>query len=524
MKVLVTEPVAEEGLDILRSHAQVDIKLKLTPGELISTIGEYEALVVRSQTQVSAEVIRAGKRLQVIGRAGVGVDNIDVDEATRQGIVVVNAPTGNTTSAAEHTIALMLALARHIPQANAVLKSGEWRRSDFIGTEVRNKTLGIIGLGKVGSEVARRAHGLDMKTIAHDPFISVDLAHKLQAELVPLKQLIKEADFITLHLPLTATTKRLIGTRELALAKPTARIINCSRGGLIDEEALVKAIKEKRVAGAAIDVFTTEPATKSIFFKEDNIIVTPHLGASTTEAQATAAKDVAKQIIDVFKGQPARYSVNAPLISTETLSILAPFIKAAFTAGKLVSQLAEGQMNAIQAKYDGEISNYDTNVLKATILEALLEGVSEERVNLVNANILAAQRGLTIVEQKKAACENYASLITVEVTTDSGVTTVAATVMRGETHIVQVNNHWIDIVPTGGYFLFSDHRDRPGLIGAVGKITGDADINISYMHLSRLKSRGQALMILALDEPLPEKQQQQILSLPDVYTAKLVKL
>jgi D-3-phosphoglycerate dehydrogenase len=479
---------------------------------------------VRSQTQVSAEVIQAGKKLQVIARAGVGIDNIDVEAATRRGIVVVNAPTGNTISAAEHTIALMLALARHIPQANAMLKSGIWQRSDFIGIEVRNKTLGIIGLGNVGSEVARRARGLEMKLIAYDPFISDDHARNLHVELVPLKQLLKEADFITLHIPLTASTKGLIGAKELALAKPTVRIINTARGGLIDEEALAKAVKENRVGGAAIDVFATEPVTKSILFEGNNIIVTPHLGASTTEAQATAARDVALQIIDIFKGQPARYAVNAPFIPAEVMSVLAPFMKLAATVGRLVSQLAEGQINAIQLKYEGEISNYDTNALKAAVLGGLLEGVSEERINLVNANVVAARRGLTVREQKAAICENYASLITAEVATSTGATTVAGTVMHRAPHIVRVDNYWLDIVPTGAYFLFSDHRDCPGLIGAVGKITGDADINISAMHLSRLKARGQALMILALDEPLPEEQQQQILSLPDVYTVKLVKL
>ncbi|GAI98738.1 unnamed protein product, partial [marine sediment metagenome] len=281
--------------------------------------GDYEALVVRSQTQVSAKVIEAGKKLQVIARAGAGIDNIDVQEATRRGIVVVNAPTGNTVAAAEHTIALMLSLARHIPQANAVLKSGVWRRGDFTGTEVRNKTLGIIGLGNVGSEVARRARGLEMKLIAHDPFISVDHAHNLQVELVSLERLFQESDFITLHIPLTASTKGLIGAKELALLKPTVRIINCARGGLIDEQALAKAVKERRVAGAAIDVFSTEPATESVLFEDNNIIVTPHLGASTTEAQTMVAKDVAEQIIDIFNGQSARYSVNAPFISTETL-------------------------------------------------------------------------------------------------------------------------------------------------------------------------------------------------------------
>ncbi len=524
MKVLIADAVDEKGVDILRSYAEVDIKTGLKPEELISIIGGYEALVVRSQTQVSAEVIKAGKKLQVIARAGVGIDNVNVEEATLRGVVVVNAPTGNTISAAEHSIALMLALARNIPQANAVLKSGVWRRNDFVGTEVRDKTLGIVGLGNVGSAVARRAQGLEMRILGYDPFVSIDQARNLQVEVVPLEQLLKESDFITLHIPLTESTKGLIGAKELSLVKPTVRIINTARGGLIDEEALVKAVKEKRVAGAAIDVFTTEPITSSILFEVDNIIVTPHLGASTTEAQAVVVKDVAEQIIDIFKGQPARYAVNAPFISAETLSVLAPFIKAADKAGKLVSQLAEGQMSSIQIKYDGEISNCDTNMLKASILGGLLGGISEERVNLVNANIVAARRGLTVVEQKEATCENYVSLITAKVTTNTGVTTVATTVMRGETHIVRVNDYWIDIVPTGGYFLFCDHLDRPGLLGAVGKVTGDANINISAMHVGRLKRRGQALMILALDEPLPEEQQQRILSILDVYTAKLVKL
>jgi len=524
MKILIAEPVGEGGIDSLRHHAEVDFRPDLKPEELISVIGNYEALVVRSQTQVTSEMVAAGKKLQVIARAGVGVDNIDVEEATRRGIVVVNAATSNTTSAAEHTIALMFALARHIPQANVVLKSGVWRRAGFTGTEVRNKTLGIIGLGNVGSEVARRARSLDMKTIGYDPFVSVDYARNFQVELVPLRQLLKEADFITLHIPLTKSTKGVIGAKELTLVKPTVRIINTARGGLVNEEALVKAVREKRVAGAAFDVFDTEPLTSSILFEEDNIIVTPHLGASTTEAQARVADDIAEQVIAVLKGEPARFAVNAPFIPAETLSLLSPFIEAASIAGRLVSQLVEGQMSSIQIKYDGEVSNYDTNALKATVLGGLLKGISEERVNLVNANIVAARRGLTVVEQKETTCENYASLITIEAVTTSGTTTVATTVMRGETHVVRINDYWIDIVPNKGHFLISDHRDCPGLIGAVGKIAGDANINISSMHVGRLEPRGQALMIITLDEPLPEEQQQQILSLPDVNSVKLVKL
>ncbi|MFC1966048.1 phosphoglycerate dehydrogenase [Chloroflexota bacterium] len=524
MKVLVADPIGEEGVNILSSYAEVDVKTGLKPEELLSIIGDYEALIVRSQTQVTAKVIEAGKKLQAIGRAGVGVDNIAIEEATQRGIVVVNAPTGNTISATEHTIALMLALARHIPQANASLKSGEWRRKDFVGTELRGKTLGIIGLGNVGSEVAKRAQGLEMKVIGYDPFISVEHAGNLQVELFPLKQLLKESDFITLHIPLTKSTREMIGAKELALVKPTVRIINAARGGLINEEALINAIKEKRIAGAAFDVFTTEPITESALFEDNNIVVTPHLGASTTEAQVLVAEDVAKQIITIFKGQPARYAVNAPFISAETLSALAPFIKAASTTGKMLRQLIEGQLSSMRIKYEGEISNYDTNALKAIILGGLLEDISEERINLVNANLVAARRGLTVVEEKEATCENYANLIIVEVTTSTGTTTVATTVVRSETHIVRVNDYWIDIFPSEGYFLFCDHLDRPGLLGSVGKIIGDANINISAMHVGRLKPRGQALMILLLDEPLPEEQQQQILTLPDIYTAKVVRL
>ncbi|MFH0914352.1 MAG: phosphoglycerate dehydrogenase [Chloroflexota bacterium] len=524
MRILVAEHIADEGMDILGACAQVDARLGLEPEELKAVIGDYEALVVRSQTQVTADVIRAGKKLLVIGRAGVGVDNIDVEEATRQGIVVVNAPTGNTISAAEHTIALMLALARNIPQASASLKGGVWRRQDFMGTEVKGKTLGVIGLGNVGAEVARRARGLEMRLIGYDPFISTEKARSLQVELVPLEQLFRESDFITLHVPLTPATREIIREKDLSLVKPTVRLINTARGGLIDEAALVKAIKEKRVAGAAIDVFTQEPITRSILFEENNIIVTPHLGASTTEAQALAARDVACQIVDVLGGRPARYAVNAPFIPAEALEVLSPFVETASALGRLLSQLAEGQMNALQIRYEGAISNYDTNAVKAALLGGLLQEVSEERINLVNANVVAAKRGISVVEQKEATCQNYVSLITVTATTSAGATTVAGTVMNGAPRIVRVDEHWVDIKPTGGYFLFSDHLDRPGLIGAVGKVTGEADINISSMQLSRTKPRGRALMVLALDEPLSEEQKKNMLAIPDIYTVKVVKL
>ncbi|MFC2009746.1 NAD(P)-dependent oxidoreductase, partial [Chloroflexota bacterium] len=374
------------------------------------------------------------------------------------------------------------------------------------------------------SEVARRVKGLQMKVIAYDPFISPDYARNLGVELVSLEDLLKESDFITLHLPLTQGARGMIGARELSMVKPSVRLINCARGGLIDEEALLQAIEQGRVAGAAIDVFEQEPPTDNPLLKCKDVIVTPHLGASTAEAQTGVAVDVAEQVVAVLQGHPARYAVNAPLIPPEILSVLAPYIGVATRLGRVVAQLAEGQMSGIDIGYDGEIANYDLTVLKAAVLGGLLEGISDERINIVNANFIAQKRGLGVTEHKNPVCENYTSLITVSLNTSAAVITVAATVIRGELHIVRVNDYWVDLVPKGGYFLFSDHKDRPGLIGAVGMITANADINISSMQLSRLKPRGQALMVLELDEPLGEEQIQQILSIPDVYTAKVIKL
>jgi len=524
MRILITEPLAEEGINIFSAHAEVDIRLGLKPEELRNIIGDYEALVVRSETKVTAEVIEAGKRLQVIGRAGVGVDNIDLDVATSRGVVVVTAPQSNILSTAEHTIALMMALARNVPQAHAHLKSGKWERKRFIGIEVRNKKLGIIGLGRVGSEVAKRAKGMGMHLIAYDPMVSLDYARSLGVELVSLERLLKESDFITLHIPLTEATRGIIAARELMLVKPAVYIINTARGGVIDEDALHEAIEEGRVAGAAIDVFTQEPATQSILLKSDKIIVTPHLGASTIEAQSGVAVDIAEQVTHILQGRPARYAVNMPLISAEILPFLTPFMNVASLLGRLVAQLAEGQLSIITIKYEGEIADQGTDALNAAVIGGLLESTADERVNLVNANVVARRRGLKVIEQRSTACENYGNLITAEVTTSAGTVIASGTILRGEPHIVRVNEYWIDLVSTGGYWLFSDHLDRPGMIGAVGMVTGEADINISSMHVARQKPRGRALMVLALDEPLSEQQRQKLLAIPDIYSAKVVKL
>jgi D-3-phosphoglycerate dehydrogenase len=522
-KILVSDPIATEGIELLRTQGEVDVKLRLDPQELISIIGEYDALVVRSETKATAEVIEAGVKLQVIGRAGVGVDNIDLEAATRKGIAVVNAPTGNTIAAAEHTIALMLALARNIPRANESLRRGEWTRSIFIGVEVRNKVLGVIGLGKVGAEVARRAVAFHMRVLGSDPFVSQEQAAFLGVELASLAQIYQESDFITLHTPLTESTRGLIGEKEIATMKPTVRILNVARGELVDEAALYKAIEEERIGGAALDVFSKEPPEPNPAFQSDRVIVTPHLGASTQEAQAEVAREAAEQVIAVLRGQSARYTVNAPFVLPETQAILAPYIDVASNTGKLASQLVDGQLRAINLRYEGEIAGYDTNLLKAACLVGLLGPVSEERVNLVNANLLATQRKLRITEQKGPAAEQFGSLITVELETTDGKTVVSGAHVRGQTHIVRVNDYWIDIVPTGGYLMFTDHQDRPGTIGAVGDVTGKHDINIGFMEVGRLEPRGLATMILGLDDPLPEQALEEIKAMPNIARVRVVQ-
>ncbi|MBI4233034.1 MAG: phosphoglycerate dehydrogenase [Chloroflexi bacterium] len=525
LKVLVADPIHEEGVRFLESQpsVSVDVKLRQKPEELLRLLGEYDALIVRSETKVTSALLEAGKRLQVVGRAGVGVDNIDLEAATRRGIAVVNAPTGNIIAAAEHTIALLLALARHIPQADASLKQGTWRRGDFMGAEIRNKTLGIIGLGRVGTEVAQRAHGLQMRLLAYDPFIAQDHAKRLGVELGPMEKVLAEADFLTVHTPLSEGTKHLIGPRELSLVKPGIRIINTARGGIVDEEALLQGLQEGRVAGAALDVFSKEPPGDNPLVKHPRVVATPHLGASTSEAQEEVAREIAEQVLAVLRGQPARYTVNAPFILPEVRTIIAPYLDVAATVGKLAIQLVEGQLGSITLRFEGEIASHDTTALKAAALMGLLQPVSAERVNLVNAAFLATQRGLRVTEQKGPAPEHYSNLVTVEVAASGGPVVLAGTYMRGETHIVQVRGFWLDLIPSSPYLLFIDHHDRPGLIGAVGTITGQHDVNISFMEVGRMEVRGRAMMVLGLDDPVPEEVLAKILAIPHIYSAKVVR-
>ncbi len=524
-KVLVSDPIAQDGIDALVPHAQVDVRTGLPPEELIAIIGEYDALVVRSETKVTAEVIEAGKKLQVIGRAGVGVDNIDIQAATRRGVIVVNAPLGNTVSAAEHTIGLMLALARHIPAASASLKEGRWERKRFLGIEVRGKTMGIIGLGQVGSEVARRARGLEMLVLGYDPFVSEERGHVLGVEIVSFEDLLKRADFISLHTTLTADTRSLIGEEQLKLVKPSARIINTARGPLIDEEALCRAIDEGRLAGAAIDVFAQEPPPPdSPLLKNDRILVTPHLGASTTEAQERVAVDVAEQIVAIFKGEPALYAVNAPLIAAETMSVIAPYLEVAVKTASLATQLSEGQLGKIEIEYLGEIANLDVTPLKAAVIRGLLSPVSEENVTIVNANLVAEHRGLRITERKGPYEGIYANLISVRLTTTAGTTTVAGTMAHDGPHVVSLNDYWVDIPPDDVYLLICENEDRPGIIGFIGSYLGQHDVNISFMRVGREKVRGRAVMVLGLDDSVTAAQLEEIQRLPHIFSARLARI
>ena len=524
-RILVADPIDDAGIELLQAKAEVDVKTGLKPPELVSIIGHYDALVVRSETRVTGEVLKAGRRLQVVGRAGVGVDNIDLEAATQRGIAVVNAPTGNIIAAAEHTIALMLSLSRNVPQANASLKQGQWRRSAFMGVEIRGKTLGIVGLGRVGSEVARRAQGFQMRLLSYDPFISQDYASNLGVELVPYNTLLTESDFITLHTPLSDSTQKLIGPNELRLMKPSMRIINTARGGLIDEDALFEAMQEGHIGGAALDVFSKEPPEHHPLFDSEKVIVTPHLGASTTEAQREAAREVADQVLAVLQGKPAQYTVNAPFVLPEVQAVIAPYTQVASYAGKLATQLAGGQLEAITVRYEGEIAQYDTTILKTAALVGLLSPVTDERVNMVNANLVATQRGLRVSEHKSTVSNGqYGSLVTVELNTTEGTTAVAGTSMRGEPHLVRINEYWLDVVPSGGYMLSIHHQDRPGLIGAVGTITGQHDINISFMEVGRLAPRGRAMMLFGLDDPIPDHVLEEIRAIPHIFSAKVVVL
>ena len=517
--VHVADPLAEDGLVLLRERCDVRITTGLTESDLAARLADVDALIVRSETKVTAKIFDAAPRLAVVGRAGVGVDNIDVPAATAHGVYVVNAPLGNIVSAAEHAIALTLSLLRRIAEADRSVRAGEWTRSKFIGRELRGKTLGLVGIGRVGSEVARRAAGFEMRVIAHDPFATEASARAAGAQLVDLDELLRSADVISLHTPLTEKTRNLINADALAKMKRSAVIVNCARGEVVDLAALATALEAGTIAGAALDVYPSEPLpADSPIRGARNTVLTPHIAGSTSEAQVNVAVDVVQQILDVLDGRPARNAVNAPRPPADEAGGSA-WLRLAERVGALVAQLLDGRPAKLQIAYGGKLLELDAEPLRAAVVKGMLETFSAERVNLVNALAIARTRGLVIEERRDTEAPRYAALLTVRV----GGTEVAGTLVQGEPRIVLIDGFWVD-VPVEGHLLLTKHQDKPGLVGRVGTLLGEHDVNISSMQVGRLHPRGEALMILTLDDPVPDEVRARIGAFADVDRVRTARL
>lgn len=526
LKVLVSDKLNESGLEILKQVAEVDYKPGLSPDELKNIIKDYSALLVRSQTIVTKEVIEAcSSNMKIIGRAGVGVDNIDLEAATNKGIIVVNSPEGNTTAAAEHTITMMMSMARQIAPADASMKRKEWKRSDFMGFEMFSKTLGIVGLGKIGTRVGKAALALGMKVLAYDPFVNEEIAAKLGFELVGLEDIWKRADVITFHVPKTKETTNLLNAETLKKCKKGVRIVNCARGGIVDEAALAEAIKSGHVGGAAFDVFSEEPVkTDNLLLELGNkVVLTPHLGASTEEAQLNVALDVAEQIRDVLNGGLARSAVNLPAMRAETIAQVKPFMSLAQNIGAVAAQLSDGAIQEILIEAKGELAKKNIEPLVVSILKGALSQ-TVEGVNFVNAPIIAKARGIKIVESKSVETGDYIEELTVTIKTDKGKKLVSGTLVAENTPaIVQIDDYSMSATPVE-HMLVTHHQDKPGMIAQVSTILWKNNINISSMHVGRKGPREMSVMVLNLDDPVSDLVAKQVGQIEGVLEAKYVRL
>ncbi len=524
-RVLVADPIAEEGVALLRQSADVDVRTGLPPDELRDALAGYDALVVRSGAQVTAEALANADRLQIVARAGTGVDNVDLDAATERGIVVVNAPRGNTIAAAEHAFALLMALARHIPRADRSLRGGEWNRRAFMGAELRGRTLGLIGFGPIGSEMARRALAFEMNVVVHDPFVPVERVRALGALPADLDRLYAESDFISVHTPLTSSTRGMVAREQFAAMKDGVRLVNAARGGIIDEDALLEAVRSGKVAGAALDVFTSEPPGAHPLFEDERIIVTPHLAGSTAEAQERIAIDIAEQVLDVLGGRPPRYPVNAPIVPPETLEVVGPYLAVAEMLGTVATQLLSGQLTTIDLAFFGEIAEHDVTPLKAFAVRGLLSPISVQNVNLVNATSIAEARGWTIDERLRASHEEFHNLIELRVGSSDAEVVISGAASHSRPIIVRINDLDIDLVPEPGAFLLvCENEDRPGMIGRLGTLLGAHDINISAMRVGRSSPRGSALMVLMLDDEPDAAALDLIAAVEGIASVRLVRL
>lgn len=525
MKVIVAEKLAPEGIEKLREHFEVDAYDRIDRNELLERIGEYDALIVRSGTKVDSEVISNATRLKMIGRAGIGVDNIDVEAATKKGILVANAPESNIVSAAEHTMAVMLALARNIPSANASISRGEWERSKYQGVELNGKTLGIVGLGRIGSLVAERASAFGMKVIAYDPFVATAKAKRLGVELKSnMDELLSESDFITLHVPKSEETHHMIGKKEFEKIKSGARIINVARGGVIDEEALLWALENGIVAGAALDVFECEPPGESPLCQMPQVVATPHLGASTKEAQYKAGIAIAEQVIAGLKGEFVSGAVNITMPHREVVETLQPFLPLVEKLGKLLNRLVAGAVDEVELEFMGEVSRSDTSLLTVAFIKGFLEAISTEPVTYVNARVIAEERGINIKESKSKQSKDFLNLIRATASEESRKISAGATLLgKNQELFVDVLEYEIEISPAK-YMCFVVYEDKPGMIGKVGTILGENSINIESLQVGRAKIDGNAAMGLSLDKPIPSEIITTLVSEEGIRDVKMILL
>jgi D-3-phosphoglycerate dehydrogenase / 2-oxoglutarate reductase len=525
MKVLVSDSISEKGVEILRNAGlEVDVRVAMKPEELKACIGLYHGLVIRSATKVTAEIIAAADNLKVIGRAGSGLDNVDKTAATKKGIVVMNTPGGNTITTAEHTIALMVSLARLVPQATMSIKSGKWEKKKFMGVELFNKTLGIVGIGNIGSQVARRMQAFSMNIIAFDPFLSEDMAKTMGIEKVDLTDLFRRSDFITIHTPLTPETRGIINKETIATMKTGVRIVNCARGGIVNEQDLYEAMVSGKVAGAALDVFEKEPPQNNPLLTLEALVATPHLGASTREAQENVAVAVAEQVADYLIRGTIRNAVNFPSVPSDQLPRLQPFITLAEKLGCLASQIFEGGVTEITIEYQGDAAQINTAPVTIAAVKGFLTPILEETVNFVNAPVIAKERGIEVKEIKSTDQGDYQSLIGVRVSAREKTSYFAGTLLsKKDPRIVTVDNFKVEIVPEGE-LLFMYNNDKPGVIGNIGTLLGKSNINIARMHFGRETPGGMAISVVSIDAHASAEVINEIKALPNILSVKQIHI
>ena len=526
MKVLVSDPLSQSGLEILKGAKGLncDVKPGLSPEDLKQIIAEYDAIIIRSETKLKADIIEAGSRLRVIGRAGIGLDNVDIPAATKKGIVVMNTPQENAIAAAEHTIAMMLSISRKVPQATASMRAGKWEKKKFMGVELYQKTLGLVGIGVIGTIVVDRARGLKMKVIGYDPYLSPEVAEKKGVELVSFDELLSRSDFISIHTPITEETRNLIDQNAIAKMRKGVILVNCARGGIINEKDLYEAIKTGKVAGAALDVFEKEPAIGNPLLELEEVVCTPHLGASTEEAQENVAIAISRQVVDYLINGEIRNAVNIPAVSPDILLFLRPYLRLGEKLGSFLGQISNYAIEEVLIEYHGEVLEYGTKPITISVLKGLLTPFVGETVNFVNAPVMAKERGIRVTESVSEEGEDFTSLIALTVRSKMEQNYIAGTLFgRKELRIVKLNDFLIEALPEG-YILLVNNYDRPGVIGNIGTALGSRNINVATMQFGRDRMGGMAISLLHLDSPLPPGMVGEILRLPNIISVRQIKL